>query len=67
MRSAILISILGFCSKEATEDANGIVHRLMAKAVNNGNPAKLRRGILTEPPPMPNIPLMKPAKSPMPK
>ena len=48
-----------------TPEEKGITNRLIAKAVNKGNPARLSKGILTEPPPIPNIPLIKPAISPM--
>ena len=48
-----------------TPDAKGITNRLIPKAVNKGNPVTLSKGILTEPPPIPNMPLMKPAISPM--
>jgi hypothetical protein len=48
-----------------TNDAKGITRKLIPKAVNKGRPARLSKGILTEPPPIPNIPLMKPAKRPI--
>ena len=50
-----------------TPDAKGITNRLIAKAVNRGKPIRLSKGILTEPPPIPNMPLIKPARSPMAK
>ena len=48
-----------------TPEEKGITNRLIAKAVNKGKPARLSKGILTEPPPIPNMPLIKPATSPM--
>lgn len=48
-----------------TAEEKGMINRLIAKAVNKGNPARLSKGILTEPPPIPNMPLIKPATSPM--
>jgi len=37
-----------------------------AKALNKGIPNTLSKGILTEPPPIPKKPLIKPAANPMP-
>jgi len=48
-----------------TRDEKGITRRFIPKALISGKPARLRSGILTEPPPIPNIPLMNPEKSPM--
>ena len=43
----------------------GMTRKLIPKALNRGKPARLSKGILTVPPPTPNMPLMKPAKSPI--
>jgi hypothetical protein len=48
-----------------TTEEKGMIKRLIAKAVNKGSPARLSKGILTEPPPIPNMPLIKPATNPM--
>ncbi len=48
-----------------TPEEKGMTNRLIAKAFNKGNPARLSKGILMEPPPIPNMPLIKPATSPM--
>jgi hypothetical protein len=48
-----------------TNDAKGITRKLIPKALSKGKPARLSKGILTVPPPIPNIPLTKPAKRPI--
>ena len=65
--TAILLSTFLLCVIAPIEDEKGITNRLIAKAVNRCKPARLSNGILTEPPPIPNIPLIKPAIRPTPK
>ena len=48
-------------------EEKGITIKLMPKALSNGNPTKLSNGILTEPPPIPDIPLIYPANMPIKK
>jgi len=48
------------------QSLNGITSIFTAKALNKGIPKILSKGILTEPPPIPKIPLIKPAVKPTP-
>jgi hypothetical protein len=49
------------------QEENGMTNKFIPKALSKGNPATLSKGILIEPPPIPNIPLIKPEKIPIKK
>jgi hypothetical protein len=51
--------------KAPTKDEMGITSRFIPKALISGKPATYNIGILTDPPPIPNIPLINPAKRPI--
>jgi hypothetical protein len=48
------------------DDENGIENIFVAKAPIKDIPAKESRGILIDPPPIPNKPLIKPVNNPIP-
>jgi hypothetical protein len=61
----VFISKFSICEAAPKSEENGMIKRFMAKASIREKPITFNKGILIEPPPIPNIPLIKPVTKPM--